>query len=337
MRLLTILLAVASLSTSPLTAQSRAFPAVTVVSGTLSDGHATGLWHAILKRRLSPTAFDSIAALVHPILPAEQAWADMIATRAPRWASALPTLAALFPGLEPQPVRIVLGNRGAEDAFTHDSLTIGFDLAALVRVYGAAPGAENADRLDRLFQHEVTHTLQKRWLVLHPYMPRTPLERALLEIWLEGLGNYFSLSPRWRPDATGARAPLTEQTLTTLEPRFADRMARLACADSVAATPLLATLSSGPFQQKWGALPAALWLLEEQAADSLALRTFVNAGPTGVWPWAQHHLPDTLAMRLSQSRDHATACTTSAPASPNNRMKLAGRGQRGVWGAGTTF
>src|SRR4051794_29263766 len=82
------------------------------------------------------------------------------------------------------------GNRGSDDAFTHDAATIGFDLSALQSTYGDASTPENIDRIDRFFRHEFTHIMQKPWLQAHPWKPATPLGAALLDIWAEGLGNY---------------------------------------------------------------------------------------------------------------------------------------------------
>lgn len=312
-----LLIAALSLPAAPLLPQTPAAPTVTVVYGTTADGGATDLWLAILRRRLAAQAYDSVAPLIRPILPEEQAWAALIETRARAWPAEVAPLEALFPGIPSRPIRVVLGNRGAEDAFTHDSLTIGFDLAALVRAYGSASAADNAERLDRFFRHETIHTLQKRWLAQHPFPVGAPMDMALLDIWLEGLGNYYSLSPRWYSGPDRGPSALAAQTLAALEPRFVGRMAALACADSAAAQPLLADLSAGPFTQKWGALPAALWLLAEQGADASALRRFVTDGPVGVWRLAQRHLPGALADSLAGTRSRATACSaTRGPTSP---------------------
>ena len=79
--------------------------------------------------------------------------------------------------------------------------TIGFDLSALHAEYGSATEPGNADRIDRLFRHEYAHLMQKSWLAAHPYSPRSPLEHALFDIWLEGLGTWHSLSEPWRATA----------------------------------------------------------------------------------------------------------------------------------------
>lgn len=300
---------------APLIAQTEPLPAVTVVSGTTREGAATELWRTIVRRRLAPHDFDSVAVLVRPLLPEQQEWVALITSRAASWPGAIPPLLTLFPSVAPRPVQVVLGNRGGDDAFTHDSLTIGFDLASLSRTYGPATAEGNSARLDRFFRHEVVHTLQKRWLALHPYNPTAPLEAALLDAWLEGLGNYYSLSPRWYPGADGTPAELTTRALAVLAPRFVARMTALACADSTRAAVLLADLSSGPFEQKWGALPVALWLQQDQQSDTEALKRFVAGGPPVVWQLAHRHLAPALADAL-ESAQNPGHCLHPSPAKP---------------------
>jgi hypothetical protein len=53
----------------------------------------------------------------------------------------------------------------------------------------------------------------------------------------------------------------------------------------------------GQFTRKWGALTAGLWLEGEAAkADSpdVALKTFIRAGPNGVWDLAAAQLSPEL-------------------------------------------
>jgi len=227
------------------------------------------------------------------------------------WQRETPALATLFaPVAPPRHVSIVVGNRGAEDAFTHDSTTIGFDLAALHRAYGDAARPENVDRLDRFFRHEYVHLLQKAWLQRHPFEMRSPIERALAEMWTEGLGNYFSLSDRWR--ATGGHpSELAASTLATLEPRLAARLSALACASPERTVTLTADLSSGRFDGKWGALSTALWLERDASLSDQTLRGFVMAGPQGIWDLAARHLPASLQAVVTEARAAEKLCTES--------------------------
>jgi len=240
----------------------------------------------------------------------------LIESRRVVWAREIPALAVPFsPVLPPAQALIVLANRGGADAFAHDSTTIGFDLAELQTSYGDARRRENTDLIDRLFRHEYTHLMQKAWFRRHPWHADTPLQAALLDIWLEGQGNYYSLSARWRGTG-GRRADATQLALSALEPRFVVRLSALACAQPEQAQSLRKGLSSGPFDQKWGALPIALWLEDERPASLEALRRFVLAGPAGVWKLADRHLPEALRRALTEVRAVDSACATKTAPPP---------------------
>lgn len=204
---------------------------------------------------------------------------------------------------------MVIGNRGGEDAFTHDTLTIGFDVSALARVYGEASGPGNRERVDRLFRHEYVHLLQKRWLGLHPYRDTTARGAAIAEIWAEGLGVWYSMSERWRM-REGTHSPPAAAALARLEPVLVERLAALGCASAQEARTLTAELSFAPFERKWGALPAALWLEADAARSPSALREFVVEGPDAVWRLADRSLPPRLGAALREAR--ASSCATPA-------------------------
>lgn len=276
-------------------------PRVIVVDGSDPSGLATARWLTMLRQRLSPAEYDSVKSLRHARTPEEADWRRLIDWRATDWASGTAVVRAAFDPVRLDSVVIVVGDRGAEDAFADDSLTIGFDLAALQRAYGNAAGDINRERLDRIFRHEFAHVLQKRTGGGRRFTPRSPLEEALLREWTEGLGNYFSLSADWLPSATGPSAR-AKAVLDELAPVFVSRMAALACARGAVADSLMKGLSSGPFAKKWGALPVALWLAEESRGGPAALRGFNRAGPDAVWLLADRHLPPGLATKLRQSR-----------------------------------
>jgi hypothetical protein len=238
----------------------------------------------------------------------ELAWRDLIRERAKRWEPEIPALALLFdPVSAPARATIVLGNRGGEDAFTHDSVTIGFDLAALQANYGDAGQPVNQDRIDRFFRHEYTHLMQKAWLVTHLWAPSTPFDAALLDIWLEGLGNYYSLSERWKT-VNGAPSESAARALAVLVPRLVERMSALACTTREEGEVLMADLSMGRFDRKWGALPVALWLERDQSESPDALRRFVLAGPAGVWTLIERHVAQDQTARLRAAREKAVNC-----------------------------
>lgn len=234
---------------------------------------------------------------------ASRAWASLIRSRVTQWESDIPALSANYaPIAGPEVATVVIGHGGGEDAFTPDATTIGFDAARLHAEYGDATLAENTARIDRFFRHEYTHLLQKAWLAEHPYTADTPLRAALLGIWKEGLGNYYSLSPRWRSPE------LVSKTLAELEPRFVARLAALACASPASADALTKDLSMGRFDQKWGALPAALWLDADASRSPEALRELVLAGPDGVWSLAERHVSESSRAVLRETRAAAELC-----------------------------
>jgi hypothetical protein len=293
-------------------AQPGVRPRVTIVSGSRADGAATDLWLAILRRRLDPSQFDSVARIRRTRTAEEEAWAHLIESESPMWPRAADSLGFLFDLPSLPEVRLVLGNRGAEDAFTHDSTTMGMDLATLQRIYGDAAQPINRDRVNRFFRHEYVHTLQKRWLARHPFTARSFLDDAVFDAWAEGLGNYYSLSSDWRP-AGGMPSAATAAALAELEPILVERFAGLACADSGAARQLLHGLSSGPFTKKWGALPVALWLLRDQAVDPGSLHRFATSGPLAFWGLAERHVSSARADSLRDARRRDAACARSAP------------------------
>lgn len=287
---------------APSVASAESEPALHVVSGVTRTGAATDLWLEILKKRLPAERYEAIAPLLKPLTAEEGGWAELIRSRAGEWQNAIPAVAREYrPVSPPADVLIVLGNRGADDAFTHDPTTIGFDLSALQSVYGDARLPGNSEKIDRFFRHEYVHLMQKAWVSEHPWSADTPLRAALADIWREGLGNYESLSPRWK-SRSGRPSAAARRALSELEPRLVARLAALSCAAPESAAALSADLSRGRFDEKWGALTAALWIEEEDAQAAGARRAFILAGPEGVWDLALRHLPEELSAALKEAR-----------------------------------
>ena len=293
---------VAVLAAHPVAAAGSDLHVLDSLSG---DQDTVALWTTMVRELRKDSSYTLPAK---DPTAAERAWSSLIASRLERWQSETSALAALFvPAKPPASVQIVIGHGGGEDAFTHDANTIGFDAVRLHAEYGDASAPENADRIDRFFRHEYVHLLQKSWLARHPYAADTPLRAALLGIWLEGLGNYYSLSSRWR-DGDGALTAPARQTLTRLAPRFLARLAALACASRERGPSLMSGLSMGPFTEKWGALPVALWLAEAERASPDALRAFIVAGPDGVWTLSSRHLSEESRAFLREIQDTAALC-----------------------------
>lgn len=283
--------------------------ALAIHSGVAPGGQATRLWLEMIEKRLTPEAFTAVAAIQKPLSSDEQAWADLIVSRHVHWQKEIPALAAVFHPVVAPDARIVLGNRGGEDAFTHDAHTIGFDLERLSAIYGDAGLPENPARIDRFFRHEYTHLLQKAWFVDHPLPLDTPLDLALAEIFTEGMGNFHSLSDSWLPH-DGQPAMKTRNTLKVLEPRFLARLSAIACASPEQARQLSADLSFGRFDRKWGALTVALWLANEPGTNEKVLREFLLGGTDSVWRLAGRQLQPELRPMLDEIRLARSLCQT---------------------------
>jgi hypothetical protein len=271
-------------------------------------GAPGALWLELLAKRLPAPAVAAAAAERRPATPGDLAWIELVRSRVPHWQARVVALAEPFdPVAPPAAVRVVLGNRGGEDAWTHDPTTIALDVARLQREYGAASEAENGARIDRFFAHEFTHLMQKAWLPAHPQPMATPFELAELEMWTEGLGNWYSLSERWRSTPEGPSA-VTRERLAALGPVLVERMRALACATPEESARLRADLSNGPFTRKWGALPVALWIEIESAGSPQARREFVRGGVDSVSRLARAHLPPDLAAALDRARERSRNC-----------------------------
>lgn len=262
------------------------------------DGSPSSLWVEAIRAFHDDAALAQLANTRNPMSPKEREWADLITSRATIWQTRIEYLRIPFPRVRPpDEVAIVLGNNGGQDAFVFGNRTIGFDLDRLGRLYGSALDSENTDRINRFFDHEFTHILHKAWRVQTELALNSPLERALWACLTEGLGNYRSLSARWR-DSDGGLSGHAETVLARLGPIFVERLGALEHATDADAAALMQGLSMGPFEQKWGALPVALWLSQEAKGGDHLLVEWVERGPWGVLLLARAHLPTELAQRL---------------------------------------
>jgi len=264
-----------------------------------AQGELGPAWLEAIEGRISKDALARHRRERRPLSPAELAWLARFRGNLPRWTANAPTLHVPFDDVVPPArVSLVLGNRGGDDGFTSGERTIGVDLGAWVSAYGdaAAPGSD--DRIVRILSHEYTHLLSRAWAKTHRVFVETPVERALWTCFHEGLGNYRSLSEKWRT-AEGALTTHARATLARLEPAFVERMAGLARAvTSADEERLLDGIDRGRFDQKWGALTVALWLAVEARGDHRNLRTWVKAGPAGILVLARRHLSPDRARRL---------------------------------------
>lgn len=281
---------------------SRSLPAravLTVQSGVGADGRPTPEWLSAVSVFNNQVALDALAGAQKLWSEEELAWARLIEERLATWTTLQSELLMPFGAIEtPDTVAIVLGNQGGQDAFVPGDSVIGFDLSRLLAIYGAAAAPGNSDRIDRFFAHEYTHIAHNAWRRHKGLQLATPLKQALWACLTEGLGNYRSLSSRWRDDQRRL-TPHAVGTLQRLQPEFTARIAALAHASDSEADALMQGLSTGPFEQKWGALTVALWLARETQQDGdTALRYWVEQGPGGVLELALKYLPAEQAARL---------------------------------------
>ena len=268
--------------------------ALIVKLGMSEDGAATTEWIEAIRQRHDDEALSAIRASKKRLSNEEALWAECIKRKVSIWRVLIDSLRIPFPAVTPpDTVAILLGNLGGEDAFVNADTTICFDLSKLCSNYGSALTTANSSRIDRFFAHEFTHVLHKAWRKKHNLKFESPFEYALWECLTEGLGNYRSLSDKWLL-ADGKLTPHAREVLLRLQPILVKRLAALEQATVAEAAPLLEGLSSGAFEQKWGALTVALWLAQEAKGDDHNLRPWVEAGPAGVLRLAQKYLPEDL-------------------------------------------
>lgn len=240
-----------------------------------------------------------------PLTANELAWTNLISEKKAVWRTQFDTLAIPFsetPIL--RDISIIIGNRGGRDGFTitkKHPTNIYFNVSVLARSYGDANSVQNEARISRIFAHEYTHLLQHQWLKRNPYPIKTPLQQALYQSYIEGLGHFRSISNKWR-DEHGRITPHAENRLRELEKTFVNRLMALKTADKEQADGLLRGLASGPFHKKWGALTVALWLTKESQGDDKKLIKWVNLGPNGVYQLADKYLPNDLKVKLNNTK-----------------------------------
>ncbi len=266
--------------------QLHAAPRLVVEIGVTADGTMSESWVRAIQNRHEETQWKKLTRSQRLLTPPEKGWIELLTTAASRWLPSTHELEKYFPGISPPSnLRLLLGNQGGDDGFTWSDDTICLDVSAWARAYGAAT---DEDRVDRILSHEFTHLLTKRWLAKHPFPTGTPLEQAQLELFYEGVGNFHSLSSKWKP-VQGRPSPDAKRALKRNVPILLDRMKRLALADASHAKELRKGLSEGPFPEKWGALTIALWLVEEAEKDPQAITHFVQAGPQGIPAFIDRH------------------------------------------------
>ncbi len=269
--------------------------------GFTQDGAMTAEWREAIREWHTPASLERLERDSAAVTVQVMEWMELIKGRLPLWSGMIDSLSFPFVGIPPpDTIIILLGIRGGNDAFVPSPLTICFDLGRLYSNYGRASAGINRRRIDRFFEHEFTHILHNSWATRRRLRPETPLEVALWTCLKEGLGNYRSLSAKW-VDPQGKLTDHSQMVLRRLEPIFVERLSALEQASGETASDLMQRLSMGPFEQKWGALPVALWLACEAGGNDRNLGQWVEKGPWGILELARKYLPRELSARLPKS------------------------------------
>lgn len=263
-----------------------------------ADGTATATWTEGIAVSIGREPAEELERESRPLTPGAVAWWEVLRTVEPEVAARAVELARPF-GLPAFDATIAAGNRGSSDAFAWGGRYIGINVEAFVEAYGP-PDEQARERMARIVAHEYVHLLTYAYYPEHRELRTTPYERALWTLFLEGLGDYVSVSSRWKPDEAGRDSPVAERTLERLEPILVARLEALAAASADEEAELRAGISMGKFDEKWGSLPVALWLHAEarERGEFAALAAFIRAGPRGVLPLARRHAAAELQPRI---------------------------------------
>lgn len=189
--------------------QKRAYGDRIDVRSVPEDKNTGAEWKRILDFR-NGRSNDSIAILTKHFSVAERDWYALIASREAYWEYMIDSLAVPFDGIMIKKVAILTGLGGVDDKFTFGNETICFDLSVLEANYGNAKSADNANQIDRLFAHEMTHLFHKEWMKSVHLELRTFKDSILWECIYEGMGTYRSLSKNWLPTGNALQRQLRQ-------------------------------------------------------------------------------------------------------------------------------
>ena len=259
----------------------------------ISSNKMTNTWLKALKGRKSTKMIDSLALQTTSISPSEQEWIDLIQSKTKKWNSYRDSLRVPFKNITlKDTINILLGYRSGDDAFTIKDNTICLDVSALYRSYGKASKPVNSNRIDRIYSHEFTHLLHRKWATQNKIILNTFKDIILWECLLEGFGMYRSMSKKWFP-INGNLSPTSEETFKSLYPIFSKNIIEIHSQKSLdisKQSQIQKNLSRGSMKKKWGALPVAVWLAKEANGNDKNLRHWVDKGPKGIILLAKKHL-----------------------------------------------
>lgn len=266
--------------------------AVIVKLGVTANNHLSTDWKDALVSRMPQAELDSMAALHRPLTADELGWKKLIESKTESWNALRENLGAPFGNRSvPDTVDVLLGAFGVDDGFTYQYHTVCLDITALQNAYGAASLPENSEKLDRIFAHEFTHLLHKDWARRNKLVLKTFQDSVLWECIYEGMGMYRSLRPVWLPK-NGVIPAETRAALDGLYPQFVSNLIKAGAYHLTAADKkrVLAHLSRGRVQQKWGAFTIAIWLALEANGHDKKLAKWINGGLASVPALAYKYL-----------------------------------------------
>lgn len=250
-------------------------------------------WKNALASRIAKQTLDSLFSVIKPVSTREKEWITLIESKTGKWLNYADSLKIPFKNCRgPRTIYLYIGNSGQDDGFTFGYNTVCFDLSALLYNYGVATRSENAGRIDRLFAHELTHLIHKEWAQMNTIQLKSYKDSVLWECMYEGIGMYRSLSNKWLPQ-NGVLPEITRKTLEELVPVFVDRLIEVETSqllDETTKSRIVANLSRGQVDKKWGAFTIAIWLAMEANGDDNNLQYWIGEGLNSPILLAKKHL-----------------------------------------------
>ena len=267
----------------------------TILHFAVNDDQITDAWKKVLKNRMNSGKLDSLSMVVKPVTREEIAWKNLIASKIQKWNLFRDSLSIPFENISlNDSITILLGYNGRDDAFSYKDKTVCFDVTALYNSYGSADKEVNSNRIDRIFSHEFTHLLSKKWAQKSKLKLQSFKDSVLWECAYEGIGMYRSLSSKWLPVGDSLSAT-SKRTFNDLYPKFTDNIIRIHSEKDLTTREkknVHQNLSRGSMKKKWGALPVAVWLASEAKGNDKNLVKWVNKGPSAIVELAEKYLTE---------------------------------------------
>ena len=250
-------------------------------------------WKRVLKGRMSESDLDSVSEIERGLTLEEKQWYDLIKGKEKFWNKIRDSISVPFEDIIiNDSISVLLGYMSRDDAFSSGDRTVCFDLTSLHRAYGEATKPVNSNRIDRIFSHEYTHLLSKKWQEKNNKQYITYKEQILWDCLYEGMGMYRSMSTKWIP-VDGELSDTASDTFEVLYPIFTERIIEIMTSDNLSKDDEIRLgkgLSRGSMKKKWGALPVGVWIALESEGDDRNLVDLVNKGPYVVIELAKKYL-----------------------------------------------